>query len=78
MRIWKWFAAIKDTEGLGGLANMLDVLWQEERKNSTPEEVAAHAAALAVEDTSLVNDPDYQAFEREMDRATEEIQSRKG
>jgi hypothetical protein len=31
--------------------------------------LAAHAGAWALEDIDFVNDPDYQAFKREMDKA---------
>ncbi len=69
MRIWKWFAVTDHTPSLGSLHNLLDVLWQEERKNTTWEELAAHSAAWELEDTDFANDPDYKAFKREMDRA---------
>jgi hypothetical protein len=69
MRIWKWFAVNKGTQSLGNLHSMLDFLWQEERKNCMPGELPKHAGAWEHEDVDFVNDPDYQAFQREMDRA---------
>jgi hypothetical protein len=53
---------------MGTLHSRLDVLWQEERKQATTEELASHAGAWALEDIDSVNDPDYQ-YKREMDRA---------
>jgi hypothetical protein len=69
MRVWKWFAITHSTERLWKLHSILDGLWQEERKQSTLGELAACAGAWALEDVDFVNDPDYQAFKREMDRA---------
>lgn len=69
MRVWKWFATMDRTELLESLHSLLDDFWQEERKEATPEELAAHAAAWALEDIHFANDPHYQAFKREMDRA---------
>jgi hypothetical protein len=69
MRVWKWFATTHSAERLRQLHSLLDGLWQEERKKATPEELAAHQAAWALEDIDFVNDPDYQAYKREMDRA---------
>jgi hypothetical protein len=69
MRVWKWFATTHSAERLWKLHSILDALWQEERRQSTPEELAAHTGAWALEDIDFVNDPDYQAFKREMDKA---------
>jgi hypothetical protein len=69
MRVWKWFATTHSAERLWQLHSLIDGLWQEERKQSTPRELAAYAEAWALEDADFVNDPDYQAYKREMDRA---------
>jgi hypothetical protein len=69
MRVWKWFATTHSAERMGTLHSRLDVLWQEDRKQATTEELASHAGAWALEDIDFVNDPDYQAYKREMDRA---------
>jgi len=69
MRIWKWFAKDASPLGLGDLHNLLNNIWQDERQNSTAEELAAHLSAWAREDIlDIASDPDYQAFIREMEK----------
>jgi len=68
MRIWKFFASTEHTPDLGRLYGLLDVLWQEERKGATPEQLMEDSAAWGrLEDTlDFANDPEYQAFLREI------------
>ena len=68
MRIWKWFAMDASPLGLGTLHDLLNVIWQDERQNSTAEELAEHSSAWAREDIDFANDPEYQAFIREMEK----------
>jgi hypothetical protein len=69
MRIWKWFAMDASPLGLGNLHNLLNHIWQDERQNSTAEQLAEHLSAWALEDISdLASDPEYQAFIREMEK----------
>jgi hypothetical protein len=50
--VWEWFQTV-DThkvlprEKWDELYALLDLLWVEERRDAKPEELAAHAAALA-------------------------------
>ena len=69
MRVWKWFATTHSAERLAILHSLLDGLWQEERKQSNAQELAALAGAWDIEDADFLDDPDYQAYKREMDRA---------
>jgi len=67
MKIWNWFA-VSGSEGLGGLHEALNVLWQEERNHCSGEELAALANVWNMGNLDFVNDPDYQAFQRERDK----------
>jgi hypothetical protein len=49
MRIWECIRAGNGTLQIENLHSLLDVLWQEQRKNSTPKELAGHAGAWALE-----------------------------
>jgi len=49
--VWNWFQTVDTREALprekwNELYDLLDILWREERKEATPEELAAHAGAL--------------------------------
>jgi hypothetical protein len=51
--VWEWFAFIKikevvPRENWNVLYDLLNDLWQEERKDASPEELAAHSAATNV------------------------------
>jgi hypothetical protein len=72
MRIWKWFGRTPETPGLGNLYNMLNAVWQEERRTSNEEELAAHSEAWVYEDLDFASDPEYQAYMRERASETEE------
>ena len=48
--IWEFFRTVHVREVVpreqwDGLYDLLDLLWQDERKDATPEELAAHAEA---------------------------------
>ena len=55
--------------GLWDLHNLLNNLWQDERQDSTAEQLAEHSSAWALEDIpDIARDPEYQAFIREMEK----------
>jgi hypothetical protein len=50
MRVWKWFAATPQTSGLENLHDMLNVIWQDERENTTAYQLSEFGAAWALEE----------------------------
>jgi hypothetical protein len=50
--VWEWFAATDTKEPVSrerweGLHELLNRLWEDERQDATPEELAAHAVAIS-------------------------------
>jgi hypothetical protein len=50
--VWDWFATtntreIVPRENWNSLYELLSGMWQDERKDATPEELAAHAGAIS-------------------------------
>ena len=67
MRVWSWFATVERTASLEKLRELLNVLWQEERKKGTSDELAAYAGAWGLENLDFANDHDFQEFMREIE-----------
>jgi hypothetical protein len=50
--VWEWFAAtntkeVVSRENWNSLYELLNGMWQDERKEATPEELSAHAGAMS-------------------------------
>jgi hypothetical protein len=51
MAVWDWFGTTDTTQAVPkevwiGLYELLNSLWLDERKDATPEELAAHSGAM--------------------------------
>ena len=51
MAVWDWFRTTDTTQAVPkenwtGLYELLNSLWQDERKDATPQELAAHSDAM--------------------------------
>lgn len=69
MRVWKWFAGMKQTPELETLHDLLNVLWRAERDKTKPSDLLSFSEAWSVEDLDFANDAEYQKYKREMDRS---------
>jgi hypothetical protein len=70
MAVWKWFQLTHSSSGsLEPLYDMLNEIWQEDRKTCTQDQLAAYAAAWASGVVDIGKDWQFQAFLLEMDRA---------
>jgi len=63
MAVWKWFQEQNRPSELEALYDMLNDMWQEDRKSSTPEELAGYSRMLDIE-----RDSEFQRFLRELDK----------
>jgi len=71
-RYFQWMRDFESISRRGDPQEQYDLMnqkWREERKTSTPEELAGYAAAWALENVGLAGDPEFQAFMREMEAA---------
>ena len=69
MAVWKWFSRAPksiSSHELGALYDVLNDMWQEDCKSSTPEQVAAYSQAFRIED-----DPEFKKFMKDLDQSFE-------
>ncbi len=66
MAVWKWFLQQGRSAELAALHNMLNNMWQEDRKSCTPEQLAEYAEYTF---PRIGDDPEFKKFLRGLDQS---------